>query len=116
MISLRLPYPPSANHYRTHARGRWFLSAAGKAYHSDVTAVVLDELGQHEPLKGRLAVQLEFIMPDRIKRDLDNVLKIVFDALEAANVFEDDKQIDHLIVKRLHVEPPGAVDVIIEEL
>lgn len=116
MIQLRLPYPPSANVYRTHARGRWFVSAKGRRYHNDVQAVVLSTLGVPTPMACRLAVQLEFVMPDRRKRDLDNALKIIFDSLQASRVIEDDKLIDHLVVKRLHVESPGCVDVVIQPL
>jgi len=116
-ITLRLPWPPSANKYRICARGRWFLSAKGQQYHCDVEAIVADELGVPcVPLSGRLGVSIEAVMPDRRRRDLDNMQKIILDSLQACRVFENDFQIDDLRIKRLHVEPPGCVDVCIQEL
>jgi crossover junction endodeoxyribonuclease RusA len=118
-ITLRLPWPPAINHYWRHVviRGsvRVLLSAAGRRYRDDVLAAVLDQI---EPAMrgGRLAVSLEFVMPDRRKRDIDGVIKAVLDAMQHACVYVDDNQIDHLIATRLHVESPGCVDVVIEEL
>lgn len=52
----------------------------------------------------------------RRRRDIDNLTKCVLDALAHAGVYEDDCQIDDLRVRRLHVEAPGAADVIVTEL
>jgi crossover junction endodeoxyribonuclease RusA len=38
--------------------------------------------------------------PDARKRDLDNLLKCLLDSLQTAKVYEDDSQIDYLLIKR----------------
>jgi crossover junction endodeoxyribonuclease RusA len=60
-------------------------------------------------------VLVELIMPDNRRRDIDNYQKAALDALAHAGVYQDDCQIDELIVRRLHVEPPGAIDLTITE-
>ncbi|NBW23084.1 MAG: RusA family crossover junction endodeoxyribonuclease, partial [Caulobacteraceae bacterium] len=42
----------------------------------------------------------EAFPPDKRKRDLDNVLKSLLDALTHANVWDDDSQIDDLRIYR----------------
>lgn len=69
-----------------------------------------------EPLTSRIGLNVELVMPDRRKRDIDNYLKVLLDAVKYGMVFEDDEQIDEIRVKRLHIEPPGCVDLTITEL
>lgn len=68
-----------------------------------------------EPFEGRLKVCIELTAPNRRKFDIDNRIKACLDALQETGLFVDDEQIDELIVKRLHVEPPGCCDVTITE-
>ena len=111
-MNIRLDYPPSINHYWRHNRGAHHISAEGKAYR----ASVINQVTVASPYTGRLGVQLELFMPDRRDRDIDNVCKAVLDSLQHAGVYESDCQIDELIVKRLGVDPPGCVDVTVEQL
>ncbi len=108
----RLPFPPSVNHYWRRHGHTYFISGAGKEFRALVIADCSDEV----KLLGRLAVNLEFTMPDRRRRDLDNLTKCVLDSLAHAGVYEDDCQIDLLRIQRLGVEAPGACDVTITEL
>jgi crossover junction endodeoxyribonuclease RusA len=55
-------------------------------------------------------------MPDRYRRDLDNVCKAMLDALGHAGVYQDDSQIDRLEIVRGAVRAPGAAVVMIEEI
>lgn len=111
-FTYRLSFPPSVNHYWRRNGPRYFISGAGKEFRRAVLADVLDP----PLLKGRLAVLLEFVMPDNRRRDIDNYQKAALDALSHAGVYQDDCQIDDLHVKRLYVEPPGCVDVTITEI
>ena len=117
--SFRLPFPPSINSYwreRVVKNGKKqfvsrYITSQGKEFHRDVTAAT-----RALWLTGRLAVSVSLVMPDRRKRDIDNSVKIILDAMGGAGVFNDDAQVDKLFVERLHVEPPGCADVTITEL
>lgn len=111
MLSFRLDYPPTVNLYWRTWNGRPVLSAQGRAYRSAAA-----EFRPESPLESRLAVCLQLTMPDRRKRDIDNVAKAVLDAIGHAGIWYDDCQVDKLLIERIGIEPPGCVDVIIEEL
>lgn len=112
-LTLTLPYPPSVNTYwrTTRTGGRVYLSAAAKDYRNRV----YESVSCSSPLTGRLRVVVRLRMPDRRRRDIDNITKSLLDALEHAGVFEDDSQIDELRVSRGEVLKPGAAIVEITE-
>tara|TARA_R100001594_G_scaffold104467_1_gene139064 strand:+ start:3456 stop:3713 length:258 start_codon:yes stop_codon:yes gene_type:complete len=79
--------------------------------------VIEDVLAEGMPtLSGRLKVKIDAYMPDKRRRDLDNITKALLDALSHANLFEDDEQIDDLHLIRMGVEKPGRVEVTVEEI
>lgn len=104
VIELTLPWPPSVNSmWRTPRTGplagRTMLSEEGRRYRRAVAhAVLMARAGKQ--LSQRLAVSIEARMPDRRKRDLDNLPKAVLDGLTHAGVWLDDGQIDDLRVWR----------------
>lgn len=108
----RLPWPPSANTMWRRAGNFTYLTKKGHDFREAVAEIVG---GDRPELTGRLRLSIELIAPDRRKRDIDNHIKAICDAMEAAGVFLNDEQIDCLIVQRLHVEPPGAADVVVVE-
>jgi len=61
-------------------------------------------------------VTIKAIAPDKRRRDLDNMLKAVLDALEHAKVYENDSQIDDLRITRLPPEKPGRIIVTVTEI
>lgn len=96
-LIFRLPYPPTANTmFPTGKNGRRFLSGKGKDFRAEVIALV----GPRKPLEGRLEVQIDLYPPDNRRRDIDNITKSALDSLTAANVWNDDSQIDRLIINR----------------
>lgn len=112
---LRCPWPPSTNHaYPSNKWGKRFLSAAGKAYKAAVQAVVL-EAGRPR-LEGRLAVCIDLHPPDRRRRDIGNHEKVLIDALVEAGVFEDDEQIDELLLRRKEIVPDGEAVVWLKQI
>jgi len=58
-----------------------------------------------KPLAGKLGADIRICYGDKRKRDIDNSLKVIFDALEGA-AFENDNQIDHIEVRRLYGDEP----------
>lgn len=117
MIELKLPWPPSVNHYWRHPSrgplaGRHIISEKGRAYRAEVMARVLQARIQAQKPE-RLAVTIGAFPPDRRKRDLDNLLKSLLDALVHACVIADDGLIDRLSIERMEVSSPGYVFVTI---
>lgn len=120
MIELILPWPPSTNTYWRHPSrgplaGRHLISAKGRAYRQEILACTLNSKPD-KSLSGRLAIQIIAFPPDHRKRDLDNVLKSLLDALTHSKVIEDDGLIDRLVIEREAVSPPGRISVTIKEL
>lgn len=114
-----LPYPPSVNRYwRRSARGgisRTHISDEGRKYREKASLLVR-AAGEPTRLQGALSLTALVHPPDRRRRDLDNVLKALLDALQHGGVYEDDSQIAELWVRRLEVEQPGRVEVYVSEV
>ena len=117
-VTLKLPYPPTVNTYWTLVRrGKGvakILSKRGRAYKEAVKKICQDD---QAPLAGDLRVHVVAVLPDRRKRDLDNIFKSLFDALEYADVIVDDVQIFYIEATKCYNGPgPGYVDIVIEEV
>lgn len=54
-------------------------------------------------------------MPDRRRRDLDNILKALFDALTHAGLWLDDSQIDFISISRGRTLA-GRIDMSVYEI
>lgn len=99
MLTINLPWPPSVNHYWRNVAGRTLISADGRAYRKAVADHVLIQHAAKR-LAGRLEVRIYAAMPDKRRRDLDNLLKSILDSLTHAGVWIDDSQIDVLSIRR----------------
>lgn len=115
MLVLNLPLPPSVNSYRTIFRGRMGISKAGREFKALVSDYVVEyrvpKLG-----KARLEMKVIIYPRDRRKQDIDNRIKALWDALGDAGVFDDDEQIDVLVIERGEIKKGGGVLVMIDIL
>ena len=112
MLALELPYPPSVNHYWRRVGARTLISRGGRAFRTAV-CTILAAYGV-QPLEGPLAVSVDLYPPDRRRRDVDNVLKSLLDALAHGGAYHDDSQIVRLLIQRQAIVPGGKVGVRLE--
>lgn len=115
MIEIFLPYPPSVNTYWGFSGSRRFLTTKAKDFKT-VTKARFDDLGHTGLGKARLSVSMTLHAPDKRVRDIDNVVKSTLDALCQAGAFEDDGQVDVLLVKRSFPMKGGSCIVRLEEI
>jgi crossover junction endodeoxyribonuclease RusA len=109
MVCVDLQWPPSVNHYWFANGNRRFIAKRGKDFRADVVRRCFAV----KPQEGRLAVFITAYPPDHRRRDVDNICKALLDALQHAGVYEDDAQIDALVVTRGDVVPGGKVNVLV---
>lgn len=110
---IKLPYPPSVNTYWRNFRGNTVLSKAGREFKTAVSECVIE---QNVPkfCNKRLEVTIWLYPRSKVVTDLDNRLKAVLDGLEDAGVYDNDGQIDILMIQRGAIRKGGGVDVMIE--
>ena len=104
-MKLVLPFPPSVNTYwrapnSGPLKGRHLISAKGRAYQSAACAAIVEQLRRlPKPSSSPAAVEIVLYPPDLRRRDIDNYNKALFDALTHAGVWEDDSQVQRMLVE-----------------
>ena len=120
-LMLELPYPPSVNHYWRRVGAKTLISREGRRFREEVVG----RIGQRKvkAISGPVRVHILACRPDKRRRDIDNILKSLLDALDHAGAYEDDSQIWDLSVRwvlnedgELAVWPGGQVIVAITEI
>ncbi len=96
MITITLPYPPSANTYWRVFQGRTRVSPEARAYKLNVAR--LGKVLKLTPISGPVVMRVDIYRP--LKRgDLSNRIKVLEDALEGV-CFEDDSQVVRIVANR----------------
>lgn len=113
MIELTLPWAPTVNTYYRNVGGVMKISEKGRAYRKAVADQVLIQRWAKQ-FAGRLCVAIVAHVPDKRKRDLDNLFKAVLDSLTYAGVWIDDSQIDELSISRAPIG--GMLRVSVREI
>ena len=120
-LSLHLPYPPSVNHYWRRVGAKTLISREGRRFREEVVAKVRELKVQ--AISGPIRVNILACRPDKRRRDIDNILKSLLDALGYAGAYEDDSQIWKLSVEwaldvsgELLTCKSGCVSVLITEM
>lgn len=67
------------------------------------------------PFKGKVEIIIYAYPPDDRRRDIDNVLKALLDALEKGGLYENDNQIRKLTIEDSG-QKGGFVEVYVNEL
>ena len=120
-LMLELPWPPSINHYWRRVGAKTLISREGRRFREEVVGRI-SQL-KVKAISGPVRVQILACRPDRRRRDIDNILKSLLDALDHAGAYEDDSQIWKLSVEwaldmenQLATCPGGWVMVTIKEM
>jgi len=115
-FSCSLPWPPTVNNYYTVARGRKIISKKGRQFKKDCFLHIIPAFKKMDgPLVGDLILTIGVCMPDKRRRDLDNLLKPILDVLGLYGVYEDDSQIVDLRIRSVEGEK-GSVNLTVKEL
>lgn len=114
MLNLELPYPPSINHaYMSVAFGKRVLKPDVMAYRSLIGYVASAAVARYGLPHYPYTMYVEVYTPDRRRRDLDNLLKVLQDGItHGINV--DDTNITTLAIKKAGVVKDGKVLVSIQ--
>lgn len=113
MITFTAPGPPVPKERARILKRRTFTPGKTKAFESSVAAyarIAMREAGV-EMVGKRIPVSLslEFYMPDRRRRDIDNMAKAVMDGLNGV-LYHDDYQVVRLeCVKSVDKDDPRTV-------
>lgn len=118
---MMLPYPPSANRYWRHFRGRTVRSSEADKYRGAVSFYARSA-GLTERLTGAVRV-CATLHPKRTKKgeasktrlDLDNCVKVLLDALQGI-AFENDRQVEDLRILLGGPVEGGGISVIVETM
>ena len=111
-----LPLPVSLNRmYRaTRKQKGVYMSEKGKAWHDEAAAEINLQRVPHMVPPYR--VEYAAGRPDKRRRDIGNIEKILSDRLQKSDVIEDDKDIHDMRLRWDDDVPPGRVRVTIESI
>ena len=117
-LTMTLPYPPSINKYwLLNRNGSRRLSADAVDFRNSVISEFY-KFSWRNQLTGKCTVVIDEYPKNRIRRDIDNVIKPILDALTHAGVWEDDEQVYKLLVRKHEPDPAkkGYVTVKVKEI
>lgn len=107
---LELPWPPSVGHYKTPMRNRMILTTEAREYQRRAAVYILLRGRSPEwPISTPVAVEVLACQPDRRRRDLDNLPKMVYDQLVHSGVLVDDSLIHRQAWEWGPVAPGGRI-------
>lgn len=112
-VELYLPYPPTVNNYYVKTQRNVMISQKGRLFRDKVAAAVAEQCGSGFSLaqagvSAPYSARYIFFPPDKRKRDLDNLLKPLLDALTQCGFWDDDSLINQIHVYRGKTHSPGG--------
>ena len=95
---------------RTRSDGRNYTDPKVKAWQDEITLRAKEAIAPFrnwEMFKGAVEVRLHFVLPDRKRRDLDNLSKNCLDGIQGV-LFADDAQVEKLTIVKMWTGTPGV--------
>ena len=99
-IQLYLGFPPTINSYYVKTARGIFISKKGREFRESVQKRKIEQLGDAACTATSISLDIVLYPPDRRKRDLDNYLKGLMDAITHTGLWGDDSYVDQLNVSR----------------
>jgi len=117
-VKIDLPWPPSVNKiWSVSSTGQWYSTPQAKEFKQVAIYYARSKGFKFAFPKD---VHLDFHMlaypPDNRKRDLDNLAKVVCDALQDARVYVNDSQIKRIHMEMLEVRKGGMITVTVKRI
>jgi Holliday junction resolvase RusA-like endonuclease len=100
--------------YRAVNGGHGYTSPHVKAWANDVAKVANIHMMGKEMFTGKINVELQFFLPDKRRKDWDNLAKNVMDAMNGI-VYKDDSQVTMATVEKAYDKNEPGVYVLITE-
>lgn len=113
--NITLPWPPTVNTYRAVVNNMLITSKKGREFKEKVIQQSVRAKWEGYGDK-RLDVTIELYPPDRRKYDIDNRVKPLLDALQESGLYNNDEQVDYLVVVRRTINRPPKAVVTIREI
>ena len=89
--NITLPYPTvTGNRAVRHGSGAHYLTKSASSYRAQVAQAARLHGVYELKVHGPCSMHLTIVPPDKRRRDLDNLMKVVNDALLSAGVLTDD--------------------------
>ncbi len=93
-FEIRLDFPPSVNANWQYAKGKVFVKKKVLGYKAKVKSIVKQAIKEKYPefipFENPISYEAIYYEPDHKIRDLDNLKKVIWDALKSARVIKDD--------------------------
>ena len=112
LISLKLPFPITVNHFYNRRGHYTFISEKGLAFNKKVLDIV-DNLDPEFIIDSPIAMEIYVVEPDKRRRDLDNLTKSCLDSLVKARLISDDHIIHDLRIYKTGEVVKGAGYVVV---
>lgn len=107
MVSFFVPGTPVPKQsFRYTQNGGGFTDGKVRAWETTVGWYAKDAMAGQAPLQGDVRVELTFQLPDRRRRDWDNLSKPVMDGMNKI-VFQDDSQAVDVRVRKFYPGKTG---------
>lgn len=110
-----IPYPVgiSVNHCWKRVGNRTYLEPGVRRYRDEVYLALRNERSFND---GAVRLEIGMFPPDKRRRDIDNILKVVLDSLVHASLIEDDSQIMQLYVEKHPPVKDGRLELTVISL
>lgn len=113
-MEFSVDYPPSVNNYwRRSQHGGMHLTKEARSYKQTVKGQL--KAAKVGKLTGKIKGVFKVYPPDNRRRDLDNVMKALLDAMEGI-AFDDDYQLHVMVIERAQALKGGRVDIVLCEI